>query len=128
MMGLYWLQFLSVKGYVCRKFNNNIGSRTDPLLTPKLHTILRYPNILDCSPSWCCFYNFCGFWHFQLPNLQSFLFLFQACILQSGPDHINVPMPVKGYDVGSTSCVNNNAGPQTLQWPLSFNCRVCGVL
>jgi hypothetical protein len=84
--------------------------RTDPLLTPKLHRVFTYPNILDCGPSWCCFYNFCGFWHFQLQSLQSFLFFCQVCILQRGPDHINVPMLLKGYDVRSTSCLNNNAG------------------
>jgi len=28
--------------------------------------------------------------------------------MQRGHDHTNVPMPVKGYDVGSTSCFNNN--------------------
>jgi hypothetical protein len=80
------------------------------------------------APSWCCFYNFCGFWHFQLRSLQSFSFFCQVCILQRGPNHINVPMPVKGYDVRSTSCLNNNAGPQTLQSPFSLNCRVCGVV
>jgi hypothetical protein len=38
-----------------------------------------------------------------------FLFFFgQGCILQRGHDHTNVPMPVKGYDGGSTSCFNNN--------------------
>ncbi len=87
--------------------------RTDPLLTPKLDRIFTYPNILDCGPSWCCFYNFCGFWHFQLQSLQSFLFFCQVCILQRGPNHINVPMPVKGSDVRCRSCLNNNAGPQT---------------
>ncbi len=35
-----------------------------------------YVNILDCGPSWCCFYNFCGFWHFQLRSLRSFFFSF----------------------------------------------------
>jgi hypothetical protein len=128
MMGLYWPQLLSVKRYVCRKFNNG-SSRTDPLLTQKLHRILTYPNILDCGPSWCCFYNFCGFWHFQQRSLYSLLFLCQVCILRRGLNHINVRMTMKAYDVRSTSCLNNNnTSPQTLQSPLSFNCRVCGVV
>jgi len=135
-MGLYWPQVLSVKGYGCRDMDAEsltrtlaaTHCRTDLLLTPKLHRILTYPNILDCGPSWCCFYNFCGFWHFQLRSLQCFLCFCQVCILQRGHDHINVPLPVKGYDVRSTSCLNNNAGPQTLQSPLSFNCRVCAVV
>jgi hypothetical protein len=36
-----------------------------------------------------------------------FAFLWgQGCILQRGHDHTNVPIPVKGYGVRSTSCLN----------------------
>jgi hypothetical protein len=46
------------------------------LLTPKSQRIPTYVNILDCGSSWCCFYKFCGFWHFQLRSLRSFFLNF----------------------------------------------------
>jgi hypothetical protein len=42
-MGLYWPRFLSVKGYVCRKFSNNVGSHTAELI------LFGLQNYIECS-------------------------------------------------------------------------------
>lgn len=131
MMGLYWPQFLSVKGYVCRKFNNNVGSHAAELILFWLQKYIESSRIQTfwiVAPADVVFTTSVGFDIFNCEVCRVFCFFCQVCILQRGPDHINVPMPVKGYDVRSTSCLNNNLGPQTLQSPFSLNCRVCGVV
>jgi len=130
MMGLYWPQFLSVKGYVCRKFNNNVGSHTTELILFWLQSYIESSHIQTfwiVAPADVVFTTSVCFDIFNCEVCRVFFF-FQVCILQRGHDNINVPMPMKGYDVRSTSCLNNNTGPQTLQLPFSLNFRVCGVV
>jgi hypothetical protein len=61
--------------------------------------------------------------------LQSFLFFFfKGCILQRGPDHINVPNACEGVWCQMQKLFKQQLRSQTLQLPLFFNCRVCGVV
>jgi hypothetical protein len=53
---------------------------------------------------------------FSTTKFTKFFFFCQGCILQRGHDHTNVPMPVKGYDVGSTSYFNDNNNNAGLQY------------
>ncbi len=52
-----------------------------------------------------------GFHIFNYKVCRVFLFFFlpRVRILQRGHDHANLHVPVKGYGVRSTSCLNNNA-------------------